>query len=140
MLIFKRRPVPKQSARFVPLPNGKIKSFLQDDVVAFERGILIEALSQRPKGFIKFSGPLRAEATFQFKMLESFTAAQKASIRSGKNIWKITKPDLTDNLGKGLFDALKEHFFSGDETICSYECKKIYGLEDKIILKLIPLS
>jgi len=43
-------------------------------------------------------------------------------------IYKTTKPDLVDNLMKGLFDAMKGVVFIDDALVCKTETEKIYGL------------
>ncbi len=52
-------------------------------------------------------------------------------------IYVTTKPDLTDNLNKMLFDAMNNIVYVDDKQVVEInECKKVYDLEPKTILTL----
>lgn len=140
---FLRRVVPKQSARFFAVAGAygkaKVRANTDPKIVAFERNIYYEAMHQRPKGFKPLTGPIFAEVKYVFKMPKDFPAAVRQSVIDGKHIYRLITPDITDNIGKGLFDALKDKFFGDDCTICKYHAIKIYGVDDRIVLKLSEL-
>ena len=59
------------------------------------------------------------------------------SIEAGEIVYKATKPDLTDNLNKGVFDALQGIIYANDSQIISMDnVKKIYGLLPRVEIEL----
>jgi Holliday junction resolvase RusA-like endonuclease len=55
----------------------------------------------------------------------------------GGIIYKHTRPDLTDNLAKGLFDAMESVVFINDSLIVSLDdVKKYYGIQPRIEIEL----
>ena len=51
--------------------------------------------------------------------------------------YKTTKPDITDNLAKMLFDCLEGIVYINDSQICEmYDVKKIYGFQPGIYLTI----
>ena len=117
-LVFDQKPIPKQSARFVPKKNGTgITSHQTDVIKLYERHILIEAIQQVGGGFKPLTGALSVDVEYMYKYPQSMKSAQRKFIESGGKIRKITMPDLTDNLNKGLFDALQGRFYKNDSDI-----------------------
>lgn len=133
-------PSPKQSARFYAKNFGGktvIKSYQKKEVVEKERNIAFEVRSQLPDGFIPYDCPLSIEVLFVFPPLSSMNKSTKAAIENGEIIYKPTKPDLQDNLMKGLSDAMNGVVFVDDSRICKVESQKIYGLipRTEVIIK-----
>lgn len=59
------------------------------------------------------------------------------AIEAGELVYKATKPDLTDNLNKGVFDALQGIIYANDSQIISMDdVKKIYGQRPRIDIEL----
>lgn len=61
-------------------------------------------------------------------------------VAAGEFIYVQTKPDLTDNLNKLLFDAMNQLVYVDDSQIVHLlECRKFYGLQPKtvIVMELI---
>lgn len=59
----------------------------------------------------------------------------------GVQILVTTKPDLTDNLNKMLFDAMNNIVYVDDKQVAGIEdCYKYYSLEPKTILTLEHLE
>ena len=55
--------------------------------------------------------------------------------------FKVTKPDLHDNLNKALFDALEGVLWEQDQNICWLrDVRKIYGDTNKIELEIECLN
>jgi Holliday junction resolvase RusA-like endonuclease len=99
-------------------------------VKEFKGRVGVEILDQLPKDFVPFSGPLViSNLTFVFPAPKSLRKAQLKAIEGGIRIYKPTKPDLLDNLSKGLFDACKGILFMDDSQIVAHrgELAKIYG-------------
>jgi Holliday junction resolvase RusA-like endonuclease len=135
-------PLSKQSARFKNVTMGKktfIKSYQKQEVIDNERNIAFDVKSQLPLNFHPFDVPIGVEVLFVFSPLSSWSKKKKALLDEGAIIYKETKPDLTDNLMKGLFDALNGIVFTDDARVCKVESKKIYGLIPRIELKVYEL-
>lgn len=124
-LHFKIKPLPKQSARITS--RG---SYQSDVVKKYEQNLLIEALSQRPRGFVKMAGPIYAKVRYVFERPSSVPESE---------IYKTSPPDVTDNLNKPLFDALEGNFYYNDSQIAKVVASKVYGKENGIFLTLVKL-
>lgn len=132
-------PKPKQSARFYAKGN-KVFSFQKKEVVENERNIAYDVKSQLPICFKPFDEPIGVEVLFVFPIKETFTKKQKQAIEEGAVVYKDTKPDLHDNLMKGVFDALEGIVFVNDSRICEVASKKIYGNKPRIELRVYQLN
>ncbi|TSE11303.1 RusA family crossover junction endodeoxyribonuclease [Aquimarina algiphila] len=125
-------PQAKQSARFriAKGRNGKsfVSSYQKKEVVQNERNIAYDVKSQLPLNHIPYDNAIGVKVTFVFPPLKSWTKKKLAFLKEGGIIYKITKPDLTDNLMKGLFDAMGGIVFTDDARICKVSSTKIYGL------------
>ena len=146
VLIFNREPVPKQSVRVRAIAyneksTGKAKAFIQTYQTAkikdFERNIAVEAREQLPRGFSLMTGPLCVSVVLQFKPPKSLAKSLLDRIYAGATVYKSTRPDLTDNLLKGIFDALEGIVYAQDGQIALIEntCK-MYNDVPKIIVKI----
>jgi Holliday junction resolvase RusA-like endonuclease len=138
-LIILGTPKPKQSARFYAKGN-KVFSFQKKEVVENERNIAFDVKSQLPVGFVPYDEPIGVEVVFVFPIKETMKKKEKEAIENGEYIYKDTKPDLHDNLCKGLFDALEGLVYVNDSRICMVKSAKIYGVQPRIELKITPLN
>jgi Holliday junction resolvase RusA-like endonuclease len=130
-------PKPKQSARFCKV--GKfMRSYQTKEVKQNEQNIQGQILATLPEGFVPFSEAIAiTKLHYVFSPLSSFSKKQKALIDSGIIVYKHTKPDLTDNLSKGLFDAMQGIVFINDSQIVSMDnVKKYYGNIPRIEIEL----
>lgn len=127
-LTFLGIPQPKQSFRVAKVGNF-IKKFQSAEVVKNERNIKFDCISQLPAGFKPFAGPLRIrKLDYVFPIPKSMSKKMVQFIRDGGIVYKSTKPDLTDNLNKGLFDALEGIVYINDSQIAEVQnSRKIYG-------------
>ncbi len=145
-LIIPGIPKPKQSARFAyrPTKDGKgfIHKYQKKEVVDNENNIKSIVILQLPEGFQPFSGPIKINKLhYIFPPLKSFKKSEISFIQTGGLIYKSTKPDLTDNLQKGLFDALEGIIFYNDSQVCWMDnVKKYYGLKPMIILEIEEIN
>lgn len=133
-LNFDTRPKAKQSGRIGKKINGKSFMYADDKVKIYETNILIEALSQRPNGFKKLCGPLFAKVVYRFPIPKSFSKETKQLINEGRKVYKITVPDLTDNINKGLFDALAGSFYKNDCQVAKFIAEKVFSENPGITL------
>ena len=116
--------VPKaiQSVRFSrfgkyqPIQNVHWKSFIR-----------LAATQQLPEDFQIFTGAVELIVRFTFPPLKSFSKKKLQEIETGGTFFKTTKPDLNDNLMKGLCDALTGVVWNDDSQICIVNTRKVYG-------------
>lgn len=137
-------PVAKQSARFRAVTSKKtgktfVSSYQKKEVVENEKSIALDVKSQLPLDFIPFDQPMGVKILYVFPVLSSFSKKQKEFIEIGGIVYKDTKPDLTDNLNKGLFDACEGILYVNDSRICKVESTKIYGTTPRIELEIYKL-
>jgi Holliday junction resolvase RusA-like endonuclease len=132
-LEFKGVPFSKQSFQFRSFitKSGKvaIQKYQQKKVVEGENTLKAQIIQQLPKGFVPFSKAVVVRRLrFIFPLPMSARKATKEMVNAGMTVYKTTKPDLTDNLMKGLFDAMSGIVFIDDARIAMIcDCKKIYG-------------
>ena len=124
-------PLAKQSARFriAKGSGGKqfVHSYQKKEVKDAERNTAFEVKSQLPLGFTPYQDAIAVKVTFVFPPLKGWSKKKMEELESGVVIYKSTKPDLHDNLQKGLFDAMEGIVFINDSQICKVESEKIYG-------------
>lgn len=125
-------PKPKQSARFFGFNNGKgkvqIKSYQKQEVKDTEANIGYQVASQLPADHIPWDVAIGVEVKFVFPLPSNFSKKKLEELRAGKIFYKTTKPDLTDNLMKGLMDALSGIVFTDDARIAKvFGTEKIFG-------------
>lgn len=146
-LIFPGVPKPKQSTRFTREPfmdkkGNKHYSYQDPDVKARENTIAWTAVQQLPKGFIPWDCPVMViKALYVFPIPASMCKKDKARIHAGEVVYKTSKPDLSDNLNKPIFDALQGILFINDSRVCHIkDAMKIYGTNPRaeFIFQPIP--
>lgn len=121
--------VPKaiQSVRFSrfgkyqPIQNVHWKAFIR-----------LAATQQLPQDFKIFTGAVELIVCFKFPPLKSFSKKKLQDIEIGGTFYKTTKPDLNDNLMKGLCDALTGVVWNDDNQICIVNSRKVYGKQGNI--------
>lgn len=119
------------------LVNHKTKTAYKPDVIQkFEDNIWSQIKAQIPEDHVPWTGCVRVtKLVYKFLMplgYEKGTKHQKAmwkAMSEGKVVFYNQSPDLTDNLPKPLFDALKTIVFRDDRQVCDYRGKirKIYA-------------
>jgi len=132
--------VPKavQSFRF----TKKGRRYQPSEVVEWKNYIRLLAMTQiaEKDNFQMFCGPVEIEVEFIFPPIQSWNKATKEAFESGGKIYKTTKPDLTDNLMKGLIDALSGIIWERDQLICKESSEKFYGKKPQIILRVKEIN
>lgn len=153
-LVFEGEPFSKQSfqvKREKELPEKlkkkglkkkKVSGYHPERVKKKENAIIILAKSQLPRGFEIWDSPIRIkEITYIFPILSNMPEKTKEYIRQGGIVYKAKKPDLTDNLQKGLIDALSGVVFTDDSRIVEVEKeRKIFGEEPRTELVLEKIN
>lgn len=145
LLIIYGEPKAKQSAKFAKI--GKfIKSYQPKKIQNAEANIKMQILAQikafYPQGFDLFSGNVAVKKLhYVFSPLKSFTKKKMAEVKEGVMVYKNTKPDLSDNLNKMLFDAMQGIVYDNDSRVVSMDnVKKYYGLRPRIEIIIEEIS
>lgn len=136
MITFKILGVPlaKQSFRFTRTGH----KYQPAKVTNNEQSVRLQVINQLPKPFKPFSRSVEVlSLTFIFPALKSFKKADRLKIEGGKLLPKTTKPDATDNLMKGLFDAMNGIVFVDDALIWKMNnISKVYGQTPCILIEM----
>ena len=82
---------------------------------------------------IRKPNAVHIEVQFEFGIPSSFPKWKKGACEL-ITVEKITKPDLTDNLMKGLIDALTGICWEDDSQITRVHSHKYYSMTPQIIL------
>lgn len=128
-LVFMGEPKAVQSFRFTRAG----RKYQPSEVVAWKSLVRLDTRDQLPAGFTLFTGPVEiVSARFVFPPPKSMLKAKLAAIDNGWTVFKTTKPDLTDNLFKGLVDALSGLVWERDQQICATgQAVKVYGRQPR---------
>lgn len=141
-IIINTLPIAKQSdkSRIIRKSDGTmfIAHYQKKAIKDEENKIKVIVKSQLPDNFKPYTGAVHVNKLhYIFPIPKSFTKAQYNAIINGEIIEKITKPDLTDNLNKLLFDALEDVIYINDSQISVMNnVRKYYGIEPKIIIDI----
>ena len=128
------KPFAKQSFRFTKSGH----KYQKKEVVEKEKSIQWQIISQLPKDFQPYTKGVKiTRLLYVFPPLKSFPQKTIKAIENGNLVYKTTKPDLTDNLNKGLFDAMQGIVFNNDSQVCEIKNMiKCYGLKPRIEIEL----
>lgn len=139
-------PQPKQSARFRIAKSSMGKNFIMSyqnkEVKENESNIRMSVINQLPMDFKPFTeGVAIRKLHFIFPPLKSFSKKLAERINQGELIQKTTKPDLSDNLSKGVMDSMEGIVYMNDSQICEMDnVRKFYGNEPCIIVEIEHLK
>lgn len=133
--IFRTEPRAIQSVRFCRI-GEHVKIYQLKSNTGWKNYIRLCASEQLPEKWQSLDGPLALEVQFVFSPLRSFPKKTMQAIAAGNRVYKSTKPDLTDNLLKGLCDALTGICWRDDSQICKVNSCKFFGLDPMIRLKV----
>jgi Holliday junction resolvase RusA-like endonuclease len=130
-------PFAKQSFRFT---KTGIK-YQPKAIKEKQKSVRQQIIEQLPVNFHPFTCPIIVtELIFVFPPLKSFSKRKLKALEKGEYIYKITKPDLHDNLSKSLFDAMEGIVYQNDSQICELRnVKKVYGLKPRIEVELFGI-
>ena len=138
------KPVPKQSARFsiIKGKNGKhlLHKYQKKTVKDNEKNLKAIINTQLPPNFALLTEAIGIRVLFVYAPLKSLRKAEMEILKNGGIIYKPTRPDLTDNLMKGLCDAMSGLVYKDDALICTVESKKIFGLNPRIEVEIFKLE
>ena len=135
---FEGEPKAIQSVRFANF-RGNIVKYQPKKNTDWKGYIRLSAVSQLPAGFAVLDEAIEINVDFVFMPPKSMKKADLKRIESGETVYKFTKPDLADNLCKGLLDALTGVVYRDDSLIAKVQSRKIYGSNPKIELSINAL-
>lgn len=138
-LIFNTEPKPIQSVRAANI-GGYIRMYQPRENLDWKQFIRLAAGQQLPADWQIITGPVKVNAEFMFAPLKSFPKRTHNSIIVGNRIYKPVKPDLCDNLMKGLIDALTGLIWRDDAQICEVHSFKYYAIAPSIRLSIAELD
>jgi Holliday junction resolvase RusA-like endonuclease len=115
-LVFPGEPKAVQSFRFARAGNF-MRKYQPQDTVNWKTFIKVEALRQLPGGFLCSERPCVVSCRFLFRLPGSARKSERDMVQQGLPVFKATRPDLTDNLFKGMIDALTGVLWHDDAQI-----------------------
>ncbi len=128
---FRGIPTAKQSFRFAQRENAQGHTYVQKytpaDVQIAESNIRAAIQQQLPPNFVPWDGAILFRVQYVFPPPKSFKKKKLEEMRAGKRFYKTTKPDISDNLNKGVCDAMQGVIYLNDSQICQIFAEKIYG-------------
>lgn len=127
--------IPKQSVR-----QGKGFFYQDTKYLVYSKKIISEIRKTIPPDFTLLDGYIKAKVIYIFEPLKGISKRDKEFLLEGGFIYKNTQPDVTDNLNKGLFDALQGVLYTNDSRVCEITASKVFGLKNKIILEIEVLN
>lgn len=136
------KPEPKQSKRSRVVwgkDGARIQNYQTSKVKANAAHIKTSISGQLPKDFKIHDGPVMVtKLYYYFAPIRSLRKIQRNIIQRGGWIPKDTKPDVTDNLSKGLFDAVEGVVITNDGRVFSMDnVRKGYHQRPGIYLDMI---
>ena len=119
----------------VALAGKFIRKYQPKETVEWKNYIKLQALRQLPGGFFCLDTPCVISASFCFSLPKSARKRDRICVEDGIDIPKATRPDLTDNLFKGLIDALTGVVWKDDAQIVGViNSYKLYSARPRIEL------
>lgn len=139
-LVLYGQPMSKQSVRQGKSKNGKTVFYQPAKYKIRSKDYYLQIIKQLPADFQMFEKKVYIEKLkFCFQPLAAHKRSKKISafLASGGEIEKTTKPDLSDNLKKLLFDTFGGVVFKDDSLICKEtNVSKVYAITAKIEIEL----
>lgn len=129
-LHFAGEPKAVQSVRFARVGNF-MRKFQPKEVTDWKTYIKVMAMQQLGQDFKPLAAGehecIELRVVFTFPIRKSETKRRKAWVMAGGRIMHNRKPDLTDNLMKGLSDALTGILWADDAKVCLVGSVKVDG-------------
>ena len=126
ILTIRKQPIPKQSFRYA---NGH--GYTSAPVKAYCETVTAQILNQLPEDFQMFVNPIEVSIRHIYTYAnDAKKLIKKRSANAGGDnplLVKATRPDVTDNLNKGLIDAMQGLIFLDDALIWNFHAVKMFG-------------
>ena len=120
--------------------GGHAQTYQPKQVIDWKNYIRMVASSQLPPDWKIVDFPIGVKCEYVFSPLKSMPKRVIQALQDGKIIYKPTKPDLGDNLFKGLADSLTGVVWKDDAVICETFAVKRYGLSPYIDITVYALN
>lgn len=134
------KPQCKQSARFRGIKKGdgktQIVSYQPAEIKDMETIIKMQVISQLPKTFRIISTPCEVNVTYMYALPQQVNKKIRDAVNIGKRVFKHTKPDVSDNLNKGLLDAMEGIVMINDSLVVQIHAQKVYGLTNQTLVEI----
>ena len=128
-------PKPVQSVRYAARA-GYVQTFQPKKQKEWKARVKTAVQQQLPVGWKSFDDDsfIAVQVLYVFEPVSTLKKADKQYIESGGYVWKNKKPDVNDNLNKGLFDALTGVLWADDSRVVHAEASKVYGKKSGMIV------
>jgi len=123
-------------ARVIHKGNKHIPIMYQPASVKEYKKLIANIAKKQYKGEpINRNIPLSISIEYVFKHPTNWSKKKIERLKWGEVVYKVTKPDVTDNLQKGFVDALAGIVWEADQQICEMDkVRKVWGLKSEINL------
>ena len=123
-------PFAKQSTKFARRGKSVI-AYTPKRIKKKVEAIEWMAKDQLPVGFNPWDCPIKIDfIRYVFPIPKSMAKKYKIMISQGIKVYKCKKPDVSDNLNKGLLDALEGIVFNQDSRIVKVcDIEKVFGIK-----------
>lgn len=130
------KPKAVQSFRLAVV-NGFARKFQPKEQIEWKNWIRLQ-VSQRldPKFKMIEDQPIEIEVAYMYAPPKSWSKKKMRTLEEVGYIWKTTKPDVSDNLNKGLIDALTGLLWRDDSLIVDCHAKKYYSQTEGIFIEI----
>ena len=131
-------PMPKQSVKQGKDRYGN-KVFYSDSKVKNREKDILKQLDDVIGGDHKLwqGKPVFVNLTYVFEFPKGMSNRLKEKASLGETIYKITSPDVGDNLNKLILDVLEKVVYKNDSEIVSVKSTKVYGRTPRTEISLI---
>jgi len=128
MKIILRFPGKPKAVQSMKVAWAARRTYQPTEVVDWKNYIRLMARQQLPEDFKTWeSVALEVFVIYEFLPPKFLKAGDQFVINAGGKVWKKTRPDVNDNLNKGLFDALTGIVWKDDALICKLTAHKVYS-------------
>lgn len=134
-------PMPKQSVKQGKSRSGKKVFYKDSKITEREAEILSQLRAKLGESHIPwYCKPIIVSLTYVYPYPKTFPKRLIRLIESGETVYKITAPDVGDNLNKLILDVLQGFLYENDSEIIISSSKKVYGEIGRTEISLREMS
>lgn len=134
-LVINKPPTPKQSFK---MGNGH--GYLDGRTKSYMDVVTQQVMAQLPEDFVIIREPMEMRIEHHFQYTNDILKLIKKNNYAGDGaiprLIKTTRPDVTDNLNKGLIDAMNGWVFIDDALIWRFSASKMYAEVPRSIVRI----